>query len=67
MYLHPLMVVFPGLPEYFTLLIDLICNIITQLFQSILKLLLEGIQGGMHVIHGLHSLLAILLNFTRKE
>ena len=66
-YLHPLMIMFPGLSEYLTLLIDLICNIITQLLQSILELLLESIQGGMNVIHRLYSLFTILLNFTRNE
>ena len=66
-YLHPLMVMCPGLPEYRTLFIDLICNIIAQLLQSILELLLEGVQSGMNVIHGFHSLFTILLNFTTKE
>ena len=61
------MVMFPGIPEYLALIIDLICNIITQILQSILKLFLESIQGGMNVIHGFHSLFTILLNFTRNE
>ena len=61
------MIMFPSLSEDFTFIIDLICNIFTQLLQSILELFLESIQSGMNVIHGFNRLFAILLNFTSKE
>ena len=61
------MVMFPCLPEYLTLLVDLICNVVSELLESILELLLEGIQGGVHVIHGFYRLLTILLNLAEME
>ena len=61
------MVVLPCLPEYLTLLVDLICNVVPELLESILELFLEGIQGGVHVIHGFYCLLTILLNLAGME
>ena len=61
------MVVLPCLSEYLALLVDLICNVVSQLLQSILELFLEGIQGGVYVIHGFHCLLTIFLNLAEVK
>lgn len=54
---------FPGVPEYLSLIHDLLRHIVTQIFKPLLELLLEGVQRVVHVIHSLNSLFLVLLNF----
>ena len=61
------MVVLPCFSEYLTFLVDLVCDVVSQLLQSVLELFLEGIQSGVYVIHGFHCLLTIFLNLAEVK
>ena len=61
------MVMFPCLSEDGTFLVDLAGDVIAQIPQSPLEFFLEGVQGGMHIIHLFNGLLTVLLNLTRKH
>ena len=58
------MVVAPGLAEDFTFVIQLSREIFAQISQPVLELLLERVEDVVHVSHGLHRLLLVLLNLT---
>ena len=58
------MVVAPGLAEDFAFVIQLSREIFAQISQPVLELFLERIEDVVHVSHGLHRLLLVLLNLT---
>lgn len=60
--LHSLMVDFPGLTKDFTLFFELVLEIVAKISQSVLELFLEGVENVVHVAHGFHCLLFVLLN-----
>ena len=61
------MVVAPSLSKDLTFIVNLSCQIITKLAQSILEFLLESVQSSMHILHGKLSLLFVLLNLTSSD
>ena len=63
-HLHSFMVVAPSLTEDLAFFVQLSCEIFAQICQPVLELLLERIEDIMHVPHGLHRLLLVLLNLT---
>ena len=63
-HLHSFMVVAPGLTEDLAFIVQLSREIFAQISQPVLELLLERIEDVVHVSHGLHRLLLVLLNLT---
>ena len=66
-YLHSLVIVFPLFAEDLAFLLDLRLDVIAQLLQPLLEFVLESVKSGMDVVHGLHCLLSILLDFSRLD
>ena len=58
------MVELPCFSENLTLFFDLFLDIIAKFLESSLELLLEGIQGSVHIVHLLNSLLLVLLDIA---
>ena len=61
------MIVFPLFAEDLAFLLDLRLDVIAQLLQPLLEFVLESVESGMDVVHGLHCLLSILLDFSRLD
>ena len=58
------MVVPPGFSENLALVSQLTGQIITKILKSVLELILESVKNAVHVMHGLNSLLLVLLDLT---
>ena len=58
------MVVSPSLSENLAFVSQLTGQIITKILKSVLELILESVKDAVHVMHGLNSLLLVLLDLT---
>ena len=57
----------PCVAEDLTLIVELSCQIVAEISQSILEFFLELIEDVVDIVHGLNRLFFVLLNLTIKE
>ena len=60
------MVVSPSLAEDLAFLVQLALQVVTEILEASLELLLEVVEHVVNVVHGLHSLLLVLLDLTAR-